>query len=62
MTNQTPAQRQTRRDLMARRDAALAARDIAEFQRLTVEIANLPMPGVPALTAKDLARYHRAKQ
>lgn len=47
----------TRRDLMARRDAALKAGDIATFQRLTAEIAALPMQGVPALTDKDIDRY-----
>ena len=51
--------RAARRELMARRDAALAAGDIAEFQRLTSEIAALPMKGVATLTQKDVARYTR---
>jgi len=47
----------TRRDLMTRRDAALAAGDIATFQALTAQIAQLPMKGVEELTPKDIARY-----
>lgn len=47
----------TRRDLMAQRDAALAAGDHAAFQALTTQIARLPMPGVPDLTPQDIARY-----
>lgn len=52
----------TRRDLMADRDAALKAGDIATFQALTVQIAALPMKGVRKLTPNDIARYaaHRA--
>lgn len=47
----------TRRELMAERQKALAAGDIARFQELNRKIAALPMRGVPALTAKDIARY-----
>lgn len=52
----------TRRTLMAQRDAALAAGDIARFQALTTELARLPMKGVPALTAKDIQRYAHRKR
>ena len=55
MTTTTP--RTARRELMARRDAALAAGNIAEFQRLTTEIAALPLPGVAPLTQRDMDRY-----
>ena len=48
-----------RRELSRRRSLALAAGDIATFQRLTVEMAALPMQGVPKLTAKDITRYTR---
>ena len=48
----------TRRDLMTRRDAALKAGDIATFQRLTTEIANLPLKGVKPLTPKDIAKWN----
>lgn len=48
----------TRRELMADRDAALAAGDHAAFQALTTQIANLPLKGVPELTPKDITRYH----
>ena len=51
----------TRRDLMTRRDAALAAGDHATFQALTLELTRLPMQGVPALTQKDIDRYAHAK-
>jgi hypothetical protein len=47
----------TRRDLMAQRDAALKAGDMATFQALTVKIAALPMKGVKPLTARDIAKY-----
>lgn len=47
-----------RRDLMTRRDAALKAGDIAQFQALTAQIAALPLAGVPALTQKDIASYN----
>ena len=47
----------SRRDLMTRRDAALAAGDIATFHALTGAIAHLPLKGVPALTAEDIDRY-----
>lgn len=50
-----------RRALMAQRDAALAAGDIAQFQALTTQIAALPMPGVPELTAKDIARWNQRR-
>ncbi len=52
-----------RRELMARRDAALKAGDIPSFQRLTTEIAALPMKGVAPLTQKDIDRYaaHKAR-
>ena len=50
-----------RRDLMTQRDAALAAGNIALYQSLTVQIAALPMKGVPAPTAKSIARYLKAK-
>ncbi len=46
-----------RRDLMTRRDAALAAGDLATFQELTRQIAALPLKGVPELTPKDIQRY-----
>lgn len=51
---------ETRRDLMTRRDAALAAGDHATFQRLTTEIANLPLKGVAPLTKKDIAKYAKS--
>jgi hypothetical protein len=51
-----------RRDLMTRRDAALKAGDIALFQSLTVQIAALPLAGVPALTQKDIDRYVAGKK
>ncbi len=47
----------TKRDLMTQRDAALKAGDIATFQRLTQQIADLPMKGVPTLTPKDIEKY-----
>jgi len=47
-----------RRDLMTKRDAALAAGNIQLFQELTTRIAQLPMKGVPALTAKDIAKWN----
>ena len=47
----------TRRALMTQRDMALSAGDIAVFQRLTRQIADLPMKGIKALTAKDIAKY-----
>ena len=46
-----------RRELMARRDAALAAGDIATFQALTRQIADLPLNGVKPLTQRDIDRY-----
>lgn len=49
-----------KRDLMTRRDAALAAGDIPTFQRLTTEIAKLPMNGVPELTPKDIAKWNKS--
>ena len=52
----------TRRDLMARRDAALKAGDIATFQALTTEIARLPLKGVPELTPKDIERWNKRKE
>jgi hypothetical protein len=45
--------------MMAERDKALAAGDVKRFQELTTEIAKLPMPGVAALTQKDIDRYGR---
>lgn len=51
-----------RRELMVRRDAALAARNIALYQALTVEIAKLPMRGIPAPTPKSIARYVGGKR
>lgn len=48
----------TRRELMTRRDAALAAGDIATFQALTLQIAKLPLKGVPELTQRDIDRYN----
>ena len=51
-----------RRDLMAQRDAALKAGDIAAFQALTVKIAALPLKGVPALTPRDIAKYVAGKR
>ena len=51
-----------RRALMKARDAALAARDLKRFQLLTVEIAALPMKGIPAPTAKSIARYVGGKR
>ena len=50
--------RQTRRDLMDQRQAALAAGDIATFQALTTQIAALPLKGVAPLTAKDIAKWN----
>lgn len=49
-------------DLMAQRDAALAAGNIALYQSLTVQIAALPMKGVAAPTAKSIARYVGGKR
>lgn len=54
----TPNPRVLRRELMARRDAALAAGDIAQYQSLTTQIAALPMPGIPVLTKKDIERWN----
>ena len=51
-----------RRELMTRRNAALAAGDHAAFQALTAEIARLPLKGVPELTPKDIARYVAGKR
>ena len=48
-----------RRELMARRDAALKAGDVATFQALTTEISKLPMKGVPELTQKDIDRWNK---
>jgi len=53
--------RHIRRELMTRRDAALAAGDIAQFQALTTQIAGLPMPGVAPLTAKDIERWNKRR-
>lgn len=47
----------TRRILMAERDKALAAGDIARFQALTKQIAALPMKGIAPLTKTDIMRY-----
>ena len=52
----------TRRDLMAQRDAAMAARDFTTANALTRQIANLPLRGVPELTPKDIARYVSGKR
>lgn len=51
-----------RRDLMTRRDAALAAGNTAQFQHLTAQIAALPLAGVPKLTQKDVDRYIAGKK
>jgi hypothetical protein len=51
--------RTIRRDLMTRRDAALAAGDIATYQALTAEIAKLPLPGVKPLTPQDIDRWNQ---
>jgi hypothetical protein len=51
-----------RRELMTARDRALAAGDIATFQKLTKQIAVLPLKGVRRLTAQDIARYVGRKQ
>lgn len=51
-----------RRELMAQRDAALAAGDHATFHALTIQLAKLPMKGVPELTVKDIAKYAKAKR
>lgn len=51
------ALKQQRRDLMAQRDAALSAGDIARFHALTAQIAELPVAGVPRLTDADKARW-----
>jgi N-formylglutamate amidohydrolase len=51
----------TRRHLMAERDKALAAGDLARFQDLTRRIAALPMRGVRPLTTKDIQRYNARK-
>ncbi len=50
----------TKRDLMTQRDAALKAGDIATFQRLTKQIADLPMKGVPTLTPNTVPRKNHA--
>lgn len=49
--------RATRRALMTERDRALVAKDYATYQRLTREIAALPLDGVRPLTTRDIARY-----
>lgn len=51
----------TRRELMAERDAALAAGDVARFQELTKRIAELPLPGVKPLTRRDIERFINKK-
>jgi hypothetical protein len=51
-----------RRELMARRDAALKARDIPTFQALTKQIADLPLKGVAQLTDKNIADYVAGKK
>lgn len=50
-----------RRELMAERDVALKNGDIATFQRLTRQIAELPMNGIAPLTKRDIDRYINAK-
>lgn len=50
----------TRRQLMAERDAALAAGNLARFHELTRQIAALPLKGVPKLTPKDIDRWNKA--
>lgn len=52
--------RHARRELMDARQRALAAGDLATFQQLTIQIAALPLPGLPALTPADIARYLQA--
>jgi len=42
---------------MAERDKALAAKDYARFQALTLQIAKLPMKGIKPLTRADIARF-----
>lgn len=53
---------QHRRQLMAARDIALRTGDIPAYQRLTVQIAALPMPGVRPLTQRDITRYTQRKE
>lgn len=53
--------RQTRRELMACRNAALTAKDYATFHAITRALARLPMEGVSELTQRDIARYNANK-
>ena len=52
----------TRRSLMDARSAALRDGDIATFQRLTRQIADLPLRGVSPLTQRDIDRYAKHGQ
>jgi len=52
----------TRRQLMSERDKAIAAGDFQTANALTKQIADLPMKGVPALTARDVDRYVNGKK
>lgn len=53
--------RRVRHELSVRRSIALAAGDIATYQSITSAMAALPMPGVPPLTKKSIARYTACK-
>lgn len=46
-----------KKPLIAERNAALAAGDIARFQAITLQIALMPMTGVRPLTQRDIDKY-----
>ena len=52
---------QIRRQLMAERQDAVVAGDWARMNALTKRIADLPMPGVPALTQRDIDKYRKGR-
>jgi len=52
----------TRRQLMTLRDAAIKRGDFATMNALTLQIATLPLAGVPELTQRDIDRYVAGKK
>lgn len=47
-----------RRELMSKRAVAMAAGDWKTANDITTALSRLPMKGVPALTAKDIAKWN----
>ncbi len=50
-----------RRELMRKRAAAMAVQDWKTANDITTALSNLPMKGVPSLTAKDIAKWNARK-